>query len=188
MLLARSLSTDLYPTYRNDEQAEQCHCSQRRMAHLVPLSRFTSLARRGSVLAFVEWMKDMSLFWIAGITVMVATAIVGLVVARHRHRKDYRGYLAPELERHGLQFVSARYPGAFRVGPFPFIEPRANRHLQTNIGSFVEYREVDCIDRAGRHFTVWAQLDFVFYILQRLRWRIEAGASFPESAKGLLEN
>ena len=132
-------------------------------------------------------MNDSALFCIAGVA-LVGTAIVSIVITRRRHQKEYREYLAPELNRYGLQFVSARYPGAFRVGPFPVVEPRANRHLRTNIGSFVEFREVRCIDEAGHHFTVWAKLDFVFYMLQQLSWRVEPGESFPDSARGLLEN
>lgn len=132
-------------------------------------------------------MNDTPLFCIAGIAAL-ATVTGGVIITRRRHQKDYREYLAPELQRHGLQFVSARYPGVFRIRPFPIIEPRANRHLLTNVCSFVEYREVHCTDAAGRQFTVWAQLDFVSYTLQRLRWRIEPGADLPDSAKGLLEN
>jgi hypothetical protein len=118
----------------------------------------------------------------------VLSLTVCFVQAKRRRPKDYREYLAPALSQHGLQFVSARYPGLFRVGPFPMVEPRASRRLRGDFGSFVEYRVVSCADGAGRQFDVWAQLDFVAYVLQRLRWRTEPGSAIPDSAKALLES
>ncbi len=132
-------------------------------------------------------MSNTAVFNLIGIAA-VLTAVIGFAVVRRRHQRDYREYLAPELLRHGLQFVSARYPGAFRVGPFPIVEPRANRHLQTNVGSFVEYRLVSCADSAGRQYEVWAKLDFAGYVLQQLCWRVEPSANLPDSARGLLES
>ena len=130
----------------------------------------------------------MEIFEAVGISAGVLSVMAGVVVTLRRHRKDYREYLAPELSRHGLHFESAHYHGFLRVGPFPIMAPRANRHVQTNVGSFVEYRVVACRDAAGKRFELWAELDFEFYVLQQISWLAELSACLPDSARALLKN
>lgn len=132
-------------------------------------------------------MSDAVIYTVVGVGVGLSLVVV-YVTAQQRHRKDYREYLAPALSQHGLQFVSARYPGVFKVGPFPIVESRANLNRRVNFGSFVEYRVISCVDQAGRPFELWAQLDFVAFVLQRLRWKAGHESNIPDSAKALLEN
>jgi hypothetical protein len=125
-----------------------------------------------------------------GIALLVAIGLaVPILMARHRHRRDYREDLEPILETHGLTFVSARWPGLFRVGPFPKIEIQDGR-LQSRVGGirgeYDEHRIVTVEDSRGREYELWAKLEFELFRLRRIRWRAEKELDFPPQFRALL--
>lgn len=71
-------------------------------------------------------MNDIALYIGIGLLVL-GGLVVQFTVARRRHRRDYRKDLEPILAKHGLTFVSARWPGMFKVGPFPKVEIETGR-------------------------------------------------------------
>jgi hypothetical protein len=126
--------------------------------------------------------------WVVAILVPLSAA-VALLTALRRHRKDYREFLEPALAAQGLAFVSSKYPGIFKVGPFPKFEIQPLR-IRVNIlgvsGQHSEYRIVTFHDPAGRPHEIWANLDFEGFRLRRIRWRAEDKEALPESARALL--
>jgi hypothetical protein len=124
-----------------------------------------------------------------------ALLVVGLVVRflirRRRHRRDYREHLEPILAERGLKFVSATYPGMFKIGPFPKFEIEVGRpysHVCGSRGEYCEYRIVTFSDSEGKTHQVWAQVEFEMFRFRRVRWRAENKEHLPASAKALLEN
>ena len=116
---------------------------------------------------------------------------VQFVLSRRRHGRDYRIDLEPILKAHGLAFVSARWPGMFRVGPFPKFEMQFGRpqsHVMGISGEYDEYRIVTVRDSEGNEHELWAMLEFEVLRLRRIRWRAEKGQDLPSEARRLLEN
>ena len=96
-------------------------------------------------------MSDIVLFIGIGL-LMVGVLAVQLVITRRRHGRDHRKELEPILNAHGLAFVSARWPGRSKVGPFPKIEIEVSRP-QSRVGGirgeYTEYRIVTVQDSQG---------------------------------------
>jgi hypothetical protein len=122
---------------------------------------------------------------------VVAGLAVQVLIVWRRHRKDYKEHLEPILESHGLRFVSARWPGFFKVGPFPKFETEVGRP-QSRVGGvsgeFSEYRIVTFRDSDGRSHAVWACIEFEMFRLRKVRWRADSTEDLPDTAKGMLEN
>ncbi len=135
-------------------------------------------------------MTDATLYIGIGILVVVVLSVQFLITWR-RHHRDYREHLEPILSSHGLQFVSARWPWFFKVGPFPKFEVEVGRP-QSRVGGirgeYNEYRIVTFQDSEGKAHEVWANLEFEMFRLRRLRWRTDSRYDLTEAARGLLEN
>ena len=136
-----------------------------------------------------------ALFFIGAGVFLLLVIVAALLFARSRRRLDYRKYLEPPLAEHGLQFVSADYPGALKIGPFPSIElkdipaPRRRRYMDFEApGDYVDYRIVTFRDSSGKAYQVWAMLEFEQDVFRRVRWRAENEDSLPEAVKEMLEN
>ena len=122
-------------------------------------------------------------------------ALLGLVVQFtviwHRHHRDCREHLEPILAARGLQFVSARWPGFFKLGPFPKFEVEVG-HPQSKLGGirgeYDEYRIVTFQDSEGKAYQVWACVEFGLFRLRRVRWRADPAEDLPEAAQTLLES
>ena len=121
-------------------------------------------------------------------------AVIGLaiyfLITWRRHQKDYREHLEPILNLHGLQFVNARWPGFFKVGPFPKFEVETGRPQSRALGisgEFDEYRIVTFRDSDSQTHDVWALLEFEMFRLRGVRWRAENSQDLPGPAKAMLE-
>jgi hypothetical protein len=108
-----------------------------------------------------------------------------------RHRRDLSEFLVPDLQKCGVEFVSAVYPGRFKVGPFPKFEMEYGR-LQTSVGGipgqYIEYRIVSFRDIDGRVYHLWALVEFECFQFRRARWRAERGGLLPPKISPILEN
>ena len=107
-------------------------------------------------------MSDIVLY--IGIGVLVAGGLaVQLLITHRRHMRDHRKDLEPILKTHGLTFVSASWPGRFKVGPFPKFEIEVGRP-QSRVGGirgeFDEYRIVTVQDSRGNLHELWANPEF----------------------------
>ena len=134
-------------------------------------------------------MSDIVLYM--GIGLLVASGLaVQLLIKHRRHMRDHRKDLEPILKTHGLTFVSASWPGRFKVGPFPKFDIEVGRP-QSRVGGirseFDEYRIVTVQDSRGNLHELWANLEFELFRLRRIRWRAENAGNFPSQAKELLE-
>ena len=129
------------------------------------------------------------------ICAVVGLLLVGVasafVIARRRHRRDLSKYLEPVLHQCDVKFISAAYPGLFKVGPFPKFEVERGRP-QTTIGGtrgeYNEYRIVRFSDSTGRVYQLWALVEFEMFQFGRVRWRAEQRDSLPASVLPILEN
>ena len=115
-------------------------------------------------------MSEIVLYIAIGIFLIGGLA-VQLVIIRRRHQRDYREELAAILAAHGLTFVSARWPGMFKVGPFPKFGVEVGLP-QSRIGGmrgeYDEYRVVIVKDAQGNIYELWARLEFELFRLQRI--------------------
>ena len=127
-----------------------------------------------------------------GIGVLVLSGLaIQLMVRNRRHGRDHREDLEPILARHELTFVSARWPGRFKVGPFPKFEIEAGRPRSRAggiRGEYDEYRIVTVKDSKGNTHELWARLEFELFRLRRIRWRAENGQNLPPRTRDLLED
>ena len=135
-------------------------------------------------------MSDIVLY--IGIGLLVAGGLaVQLFITHRRHMRDHRKDLEPILKTHGLTFVSASWPGRFKVGPFPkfaFEVGRPQSRVGGIRGEFDEYRIVTVQDSRGNLHELWANLEFELFRLRRIRWRAENAKSLPSQAREMLEN
>lgn len=135
-------------------------------------------------------MSDVLLY--IGIGVLVAVCIaIQLFIKRRRHGRDHRTHLEPILATHGLTFVSARWPGMFKVGPFPKLEIEVGRprsRVGGIRGEYDEFRIVTVQDAQGNIHELWAKLEFELFRLRRIMWRTENGQNLPLQARVLLES
>jgi hypothetical protein len=121
--------------------------------------------------------------------------LLGIVFEAFRitrsHKKDFREYLEPDLRKCGAEFLSAVYPGMFKVGPFPKFETEFGRPQSIRGGTRGEYNEYSIVsfrDSEGRTYRLWALLEFECFELRRVRWRAEEQESLPLSVLPILTN
>ena len=135
-------------------------------------------------------MTDYS--WYIGIGVLVFGGLaIQLVITNRRHARDHRKDLEPILAKHGLAFMSAKWPGRFKVGPFPKFEIETSRPQSRAggiRGEYDAYRIVTVKDSQGNTHKLWARLEFELFRLRRVRWRAENGQNLPAQSRELLEN
>jgi hypothetical protein len=116
---------------------------------------------------------------------------ISLIVSYRRHRRDLREYLEPALQKYGVTFISAVYPGMFQTGPFAESEVRFGQP-QTKIGGirgeYNEYRIVSFNDSHGGLFRLWACVEFQGFQFRSVRWRADCKDALPRSLLPLLEN
>jgi hypothetical protein len=132
-------------------------------------------------------MDDIS---IAFVLLALAAIATTLVISRRRNRRDLREYLEPELRQCGVEFVSAVYPGAFKVGPFPKFEVQVGRPQSQAAGvsgEYSSYRIVTIRDAEGTLHKIWALVEFEQFKFRRVRWRTERTDDLPPSVLSLLE-
>lgn len=130
--------------------------------------------------------------YLIGFIVLVATGIfIYVFIIWRRHQKDYREHLEPILNAHGFKFVTAKWPGFFKVGPFLSFEVEKGR-VQSRIfgfrGEFSEYRIVKFQDPKGQLYEIWANIEFELFRFRRVRWRAYNTQDLPENTKAMLEN
>ena len=121
----------------------------------------------------------------------VAGLALQLAVARRRHNRDHRNDLEPILAAHGLTFVAARWPGIFKVGPFPQFEIEVGRpqsRLGGIRGEYDTYRVVSARDSNGNLHALWARIEFEGFRLRRISWRSKNEQNLPSPARRILDN
>ena len=126
-----------------------------------------------------------------GIAILVLIVLAGtLVMSGQRHKLDLSQYLEPPLQACGMTFISAIYPGLFKVGPFPKFEMTVGPATTVNgrRGEYSEYRIVNFKDSGGRDFQLWALVEFEAFEFKNVRWRAEQKVSLPSSVLAILEN
>jgi hypothetical protein len=135
-------------------------------------------------------MRNFDTIWIIGIALLVGGVSV-FAISRRRRQRDLREFLEPDLRKCGVTFISAVYPGLFKIGPFPKFEG-PHRRPQTTVngirGEYNEYRIVSFSDSKGAVFRLWALVEFEMFQFRRVRWRAERKDSLPESVLLILEN
>jgi hypothetical protein len=135
-------------------------------------------------------MTDFTTIYAVGGFLLVGIASAFVIVSR-RHRRDLSEYLEPVLRRCDVKFISATYPGLFKVGPFPKFEVERGRP-QTTIGGirgeYNAYRIVSFSDSKGHVYQLWALVEFEMFQFRRVRWRAEQKDSLPASVLPILEN
>lgn len=135
-------------------------------------------------------MNGTVLYFVVGM-LMVGGFAAQFLISRRRHRRDHREDLIPILAAHGLTFVSARWPGFFKVGPFPKFGIEVGRP-QSRIGGiygeYDEYRVVTVKNSEGKVYQLWAKLEFELFKLHKVSWRWEIGQEVSTQVKGLAEN
>ncbi len=130
-------------------------------------------------------------FYIGIAILVIAGCAVQFVISYRRHRRDHRHDLEPILNSHGLTFISAKWPGLFKVGPFPKVEVEAGRPQSRFAGirgEYDEYRVVTVKDSQGNRFEMWARLEFEFSRLRRIRWRADKSRNLTLQDISLFEN
>jgi len=135
-------------------------------------------------------MSDIVLY--IGIGVLVASGLaVQVLITHRRHRRDHCKDLEPILKTHELTFVAARWPGRFKVGPFPKFEVEVGCP-QSRVGGirgeYDEYRIVTVKDSQGKIHELWAKLEFELFRLRRIRWRAKNAKNLPAQTREMLEN
>ena len=135
-------------------------------------------------------MRGIEFYMGIAILVMVGCAFQ-FVVSYRRHRRDHRQDLEPILNSHGLTFISAKWPGLFKVGPFPKVEVEVGRP-QSRFGGirgeYDEYRVVTVKDSQGNRFEIWARLEFELFRLRRIRWCADKSRNASLQDISFLEN
>ena len=134
-------------------------------------------------------MNESGMYLVIGLFLIGGLA-VQFIIARRRHQKDHRQDLEPILAAHGLTFVSAKWPGMFKVGPFPKFEFKMagpQSRMGGVRGEYTEYRIVTCQDSQGNKHLLWVQLEFELFQLTEVRWRVEEGQDLPSQALGMVE-
>jgi hypothetical protein len=130
----------------------------------------------------------MTYIWVAFLIVTLLVVSVALVL--RRHRRDHREHLEPVLAKHGYEYISSRWPGLFRTGPFPKFEIEvgvAQSHKMGVRGEYDTYRVVHVRDRDGNTFVLWACIVFEAFRVREIRWRIANQSDMPEGMEQLLE-
>jgi hypothetical protein len=134
-------------------------------------------------------MSDHTTIFAVGCLLVLGLAS-SVFISRRRHRRDLTEYLVPDLRKCGVDFISAVYPGSFKVGPFPKFEVEIGR-LQTRVGGvrgeYNEYRIVSFRDTDGRVYHLWALVEFEAFQFRRVRWRAEQANSLPQKVLNILE-
>lgn len=124
-------------------------------------------------------------------TLISGALAVHFYISQRRHGRDHQEDLQPILAKLGLTYVSSKWPGMFKVGPFPKFEVEVGRP-QSRIGGirgeYDEYRIVTVKDSQGNIHELWARLEYELFQLQRIRWRIEDGRNIPSQIIGMIEN
>lgn len=122
-------------------------------------------------------------------------AIIGVggqfFVARRRSRRDYKEILSPILNTYGLTLISSKFPGWFKVGPFPKFMMETGRP-QSKVpllgrGEYSQYRIITVSDEDSRRYKLWALLEFEIFRLRHVRWRVEKGDTIPDAVISLIE-
>lgn len=135
-------------------------------------------------------MTDITEICLVGGFILIGLS-TAVFISTRRHRRDLSELLKPDLRKCGVNYISAVYPGLFKVGPFPKFEV-AHGRPQTTVGGirgeYNEYRIVNFSDAAGRVHRLWALVEFEMFQFRRVRWRAERGVSLPESVLKILEN
>ena len=130
-------------------------------------------------------------YFIELIILVVTGIFIYVFIVWRSHQKDYKEHLEPILNKHGFKFVTAMWPGFFKVGPFPNIEVEKGK-VQSRIfgfrGEFNEYRIVKFQDPQGQFYEIWANIEFELFRFRRVRWRAYNTQVVPENAKVMLEN
>ena len=120
-----------------------------------------------------------------GIGVFVAVAL-----ALRRHKRDHQKELEPVLAAHGLTLVSAKWPGLFKVGPFPKFEIEVGRP-QSRVGGirgeYDTYRIVSARDSQGNLHELWARIEFEGFRLRQIRWRSANERDLPSQVQQILD-
>lgn len=133
-------------------------------------------------------MNGIALYIGIGVFVAVGLALQSVIVLR-RHKRDHHKELEPILAAHGLTFVSAKWPGLFKVGPFPKFEIEVSRP-QSRIGGIRgEYdtdRIVSAQDSQGNLHELWAKFEFEGFRLRQIRWRSENEQDLPSQVRQIL--
>jgi hypothetical protein len=111
-------------------------------------------------------------------------ALSSFIVLYLRYTQDISPYLIDDLRRYDLSIV------AIEVGPFPKIEWRGGGPIsEVNgiRGEYALYRIVTVSDPNGDTFRLWAQLEFVIFQFDHVRWRAEEKQALPKHILPLLE-
>ena len=130
-------------------------------------------------------------FLYIGIGMLVIAGLAfQLAIARRRHKRDHRMDLEPVLNAHGLSFVSSKWPGMFKVGPFPQFEIEVGRP-QSRVGGirgeYDTYRIVSARDAHGNLHELWARIEIEGFRLRRISWRSENEQNLPSTARRILD-
>ena len=134
-------------------------------------------------------MTDYTTICVGGL-LLVGFASSFVIISR-RHRRDLSEYLEPVLRRYDVKFISASYPGLFKVGPFPKFETEGGRPQITvggARGEYNEYRIVSFSDSNGHVYQLWALVEFEMFQFRRVQWRAERKDLLPASVLPILEN
>ena len=94
--------------------------------------------------------------------IVCISLVLGWLNWQRDKRKDFRKLIEPQLERYGMKYVKAEYPGIFKVGPFKKFEIEIGKP-QINDGTIQYekryYRKITAIAKNKKVVEVWAKID-----------------------------
>ncbi|MEK6153987.1 hypothetical protein WIW50_12030 [Flavobacteriaceae bacterium 3-367] len=95
------------------------------------------------------------------ISALIAS-FLGLVYWKVNTKRDFKDVIEPLLNKKGFTYVSSKYPGVFRVGPFKKIEvtigkPQINNGAVRYEKTF--YRIVDLKTKNNKSRQTWAKIE-----------------------------
>lgn len=77
-------------------------------------------------------------------------------------KKDFRKLIEPQLEKYGMKYIKAEYPGIFKVGPFKKFEIEIGKP-QINGGAINyekrNYRKITALTSKNSEVEIWAKID-----------------------------
>jgi len=88
--------------------------------------------------------------------------LLGYLNWQSEKSKDFRELIEPQLEKYGMKYIKAEYPGIFKVGPFKKFEIEIGKPQINNGAVRYEkryYRKITVLANNKKEIEIWAKID-----------------------------